>query len=461
MFSRPFALLLCFVFFVFNPYGLNAQNEGETEEEPGRWNFIPFGLPFASSDVGNGALANAIITGKTRDGTGDNTIIVATAATDTGLRVVIANGKFRRAGGWTFEAQAGQFLNPQEFYFSRSNFQDMQKIARIQDGREAVTDNLPESPTILRGRSVSLNRLYLDRYVRDGDPRIDSDEINPGREVLRQRQNRHFQYGLKRNLGQFAVQKTLGDSHWALGAGLRGTHVRTDSYRGDKEQGDFFPNSPTLLDLERPVGYDSTRRSVFANKARVELEYLSLPEERQGHPNRGLRSGVRYESSGRGTGSHYTFDRVLLYHHHYIELFPSYFQPGGREMVLAYRLIGTQTFGDIPFFEEKGLGGTLLRGYPANQFTDRVQVAASLEVRYTAIPARRPGGVAFGVVAFADTGRVAPTPRQIDSYGWHRAGGAGVNIIFGNRFAIELLGGASTYQRFFTLQIGHTFDFRG
>lgn len=441
------------------PAQLVAQTPETEENEDGR-RVIPFALPFASSDVGNGALANLIFSDKTADGSGENTLIFAGAATDIGLRVAIVNGRFKRDGGWVLAAQVGLFENPNAFYFGHGNFQDLQRIERVKEGREHTAATLPATADVWPGRDFSLNRNYLDDLARRQDRRIEPDEINSGREPLRQQQNHHYNYHLKRNIGKLSVQKSLGDTPFNLVLGFAGARVRTYSYRGDREEGDFFPEVATLLDLDRPVGYDSTERTVHANTARIGLEYDSLPAERHGHPNRGMRSGLHFEGAGTNTGSHYTYDRVVAYHHQYIELFPDFFGAGGRELVLAYRLFGIQTFGDIPFFQEKGLGGSLLRGYPANQFIDRVVVGGSLELRYTLLPAAKPGGTSLGLVVFADSGRVAARPEEIDSYGWHRAAGAGLNIIFGDKFVIELLGGRSQYQRFFVLRVGHTFAIR-
>ena len=131
--------------------------------------------------------------------------------------------------------------------------------------------------------------------------------------------------------------------------------------------------------------------------------------------------------------------------------------------MLGHRLFAQQTFEDLPFFEDKGLGGVRLRGYPTNQFVDRVQVAGSLELRWTFWPAADPtgpGGLSFGMLAFVDSGRVGPDWRSIDRNDWHHAAGLGFNVIVGNRVAIELVGGRSRFEQFISLSVGHSLNLR-
>lgn len=458
------ALILCFIASCFTPHSLSAQDPedpaAEEPEQPGDWQIIPFALPFGSSDIGSGALANVILTNKPADGSGENIMFLAGAATDTGLNILFANGILKRSGGWRYSYKLGLIENPRAAYFGPGNFQNLPEIDAVREGRAPTPANSPVSPNFIRGRDASLNRAFLDDYFRTGDTRIGPTELNPGEEILRQKQNRYYDYYVKRQVAGGAIQKQIGTTALSAKIGFNGARTRIHALGGDREKGEPFPNSPTLLELEQPIGYDASRSDVFSNAAVLGVEYNTLPPERDRHPNQGMRSGIRYEGAGKATGSHYTFGRALVYHHNYLDLFTGFFGTGGRELVFAYRAFATQTFEDIPFFEERGLGGSALRGYPGNQFVDRVQMAGSIELRFTAFPSERPDGISIGFLVFVDSGRVAPTWRQIDHDGWHNAAGGGVNVIIGNRFVVELAGGASRYERFITLSVGHTFALR-
>lgn len=430
----------------------------EPKRQPGEWQIIPFALPFGSSDVGNGVLGNVILSGETADGSGENTIFLSGASTDTGLNIFFAKGIFERSGGWIFSGELGLVADPKAAYFGRGNNQDLPEIKRVQTGREPIPGNLPASPTFIEGRDASFNQRAANDYLLNGNAAIGPDELNPGREVLRQQQNRYYSYSVKRQIASGTIQKWLGDSPFLATLGFTGARTRAYALGGDRESGEFFQNSTTLLELDQPVGFDENSPAVFSNTGLLGIEFNTLPEERDAHPNSGFRTGVRYEGAGKASGSHFTYGRATAYHHHYLDLFTNYFQKSGRELVLAHRAFAAQTYEDIPFFEEQGLGGVLLRGYPGNQFVDRVMLGGSLELRFTAFPASSPDGVSFGFLAFADSGRVAPTWHDIDHEGWHHAIGGGFDVIIGNQFAIELVMGQSRFQEFFILSVGHTLD---
>ncbi len=445
---------------------LRAQDSEETgdpatdEGDPPEWRIIPFTLPFGSSDVGNGALANLILSRNAANGHRD-TLFVSAAGTDTGLNVLFSKWILQRGANWRFSLEGGIFENPNAPYFERGNELNLPEIEDHLEGRKAVPGNRPANPDVIAGREASVNSRYVNDFLASGDTLVQADELNAGREVLRQKQNRYYGYGVRRQVAKGAIERRLGDTDVFALLGFNGARTRVDALSEAREAGEFFPNSTTLLELERPVGFDATSGPVFSNAAVIGLEYNSLPEERGPHPNAGMRSGVRYEGAGKGTGSHYTFGRVFAYHHHYLELLPDLLRPGGRELVFAHRLFASQTYEDIPFFEERGLGGRRLRGYPGNQFVDRVQAGGGVELRFTAFPASSPDGISVGFLVFGDSGRVGSEWREVDTSGWHYAAGGGVNVIIANRFAIELIGGASRFQRFFTLTIGHTFNLNG
>lgn len=415
-------------------------------------------LPFGSSDVGNGLLANLILTRKTP--TGQDLIFITGATTDTGLDVLFSKFIFKRTSGWQFDLDMGILKNPQDNYFSRGNFQNLPAIKRIQEGQQAIPTLSPTSPDVLRARSIALNENYFQKLQSRGDTQITSEDLNYGPDALRDRQNRHYRYGVNRQLMKARIKKRLGSSNLYPALGLNGVRVRIDPLGDNVDKGEVLPNASTLLELERPVGYNARERFRSTNALAPGLEYNSLPLDREGHPNQGMRSGVIYEGAGRGTGADYHFHRTTLYHHHYLELWPNRLGAEGRELVLAHRLFGSRSVGQIPFFEERGLGANLLRGYPGNQFVDRVLVGGSLELRYTAVPQFLTKNLSLGLLIFGDFGRVAANIKSLNHAGWHKAAGAGIDVIVDNRFAFELVYGSSRYENFVILQLGHTLNLR-
>ncbi len=215
--------------------------------------------------------------------------------------------------------------------------------------------------------------------------------------------------------------------------------------------------TPTLFDLERPVGYDATEKPRFVNGARARLTYETIPRSREVNPNTGFVIGVGTEASGRLMGSSYTFQRHTLFWYHYFELFEDYFKPRKKELVLALRALAMESHGAMPFFHERGLGGRTLRGYPSNQFVDRVLVTSSVELRYTFARVAMLGGTDFIGEVFFDQGRVAPTRREISNRDWHRAAGVGIGAVAGGNAMLEFSVGRSRFETYFELSFGHSF----
>lgn len=115
----------------------------------------------------------------------------------------------------------------------------------------------------------------------------------------------------------------------------------------------------------------------------------------------------------------------------------------------------------MPFFQEFGLGGRTLRGYPGRQFVDNVTVFGSAELRYTFAKSKEFfGGTEFMVLAFVDRGRVAPSKREFTTEDWHDAAGAGVGMLIRENALLEFAAGYSRYENYFELSFGHTFALR-
>lgn len=89
---------------------------------------------------------------------------------------------------------------------------------------------------------------------------------------------------------------------------------------------------------------------------------------------------------------------------------------------IAARLVGEAASGEIPFLEMPFLGGSeLLRGAYEGRYRDRSMVAAQSETRFRV--SRR-----FGLVAFLETGQVAPDWGAVSARAFHFSGGGGLRL---------------------------------
>ena len=118
--------------------------------------------------------------------------------------------------------------------------------------------------------------------------------------------------------------------------------------------------------------------------------------------------------------------------------------------VLASRLVGDATFGDVPVFDlatfgaispYTGLGGTLAgRGLYLNHFVGKVKILWGPELRYTPITrATQSGTMELSLAVFADSGRVwADWAPDGEGAGLHTGVGAGVRLLWSKRIMLRL-----------------------
>lgn len=363
-------------------------------------------------------------------------------------------------------------------YYGDGNFQDSQQIARIKRGEVPVGENIPATRTILRGDQLAERSDYIEGKFGDEfnlnenvlTGGLNPSSINPGTRILRERQNRYFNYDRIRPYAEISTQSFLGNTNFILFAGLRGQRYKIQSYFEDKEGGEAEANSKTLLDIEQPLGYDAVedadRRHV--NMIRVALAYDSRPRVREANPNEGIFTDLHYEASGDWTGSHYEFQRLTFTWRQYFDIAPSFFNSFGNELVFAYRVLGQETFGDVPFFEKgriytinesaEGLGGAGgLRGYPSNQFVDTVMTMANVEGRYTFSKVGWLGGIDWQLLYFYDVGRVAPGWQEWQPKALHKAWGPGVSLVWQRNTIVTVFFGRSEFQSFTAFKLSHMF----
>ena len=369
-------------------------------------------------------------------------------------------------------------------YYGFGNQQDIRRIQKVQEGRTAVGENIPAQPTIISGQDLrntaafgwidskwadelNLNKNFLSDPIGNVS---NLSAVNPGRRILRERQNRYYAYDRTRPYLMLSTENWIADTNFKWFLGFRGQRYKILSYYNRKEDGEAERNSKTLLDEEQPFGYDAVidgnRR--YVNGVRLALAYDSRPRAREPNPNGGIYTDLHVEGAGKATGSHYRFARATLTWRQYLELFPTFFNKRGEEFVFAYRLLGQETYGDVPFFEKgriytmneesEGLGGSGgLRGYPSNQFVDKVMTMGNMEMRYTISKTGLLGGIDWQIMAFMDVGRVAPSWKEWQPKGIHKAYGPGIGMVWKETTIVTIFQGKSAYESFTAFKLSHMF----
>lgn len=447
VFRRKLYRFFFYAFFLTALQGVPLLAE---EEEKAGLTFVPFPWLIASSDLGVGPVGLFVAT-RADEGYDPYRyqVIAGGGRTNLGYEAAFVNiDALRVSGSIRMKAGLGYERNLEARYFGYGNYHDIRRQQQIESGERPVGPNVPASSDLLQGSEASLNRDYF------SNP---STGFNPGQRFLRESQNRYYQYENKNIYGSLSLENWIADSKFKWSAGVYLNQYRIYPYGGEKENNNTVPNVPTLLEQEKPVGFDAVYNTRYANLLSGAIFYDSRPPEKEVHPDSGIYAGARLEHSEKAWGSDYRYGRVSGFYTQYIEVLPDFFASHSQDLIFAYRFSGAVTYGQIPFFEEKGLSYNVVRGYRKNQFLDRVTAAGGIEMWYTFLKTGLFDGTDFILVSFFDTGRVAPEMKALTGSGWHRAAGGGINLLVSKNTLIEFVYGVSTFESYFELSIGHTF----
>jgi outer membrane protein assembly factor BamA len=122
-------------------------------------------------------------------------------------------------------------------------------------------------------------------------------------------------------------------------------------------------------------------------------------------------------ASSQDLGSTNDYQQLKLDYSHYLQL------DQAARQVLAWGLGLETTFGDVPFSAYADMGGRNdIRGYVANEFTDKNMLYAQAEYRWAAWGP-------LGVAGFFSVGKVFPTWDQFANAVWLPAGGVGFRYL--------------------------------
>lgn len=355
-----------------------------------------------------------------------------------------------------------RYLNAQ--YYGIGNRHDIERQNDIIEGKIPVQSNIPETRDFYQvNDEITLNENFITNPSRP--------YLNPGRRVLRESQNKYYNYDRIRPFYEASTEDFLWNTNFKWFAGFRIQHYRIQSYEGDYENGNSVPNTKTLIDIEQPMGYETVHNPGWVNTVRAAVAYDSRPRMREKNPNEGVFTDLHVETAGHGTGSQFSFTRVTYTFRHYIDLFPGFFRSMGQEFVFAYRFMGQETFGNAPFYElgiitsmvpgewNEGLGGKKgLRGYANNQYVDRVMAMGNVEFRYTLARYKKTlGGVDVLLVGYYDVGRVAHEKKELSFEDMHSAAGGGLRLVWQRNTIINLSYGRSRYGSNLNFSFDHPF----
>jgi hemolysin activation/secretion protein len=105
-----------------------------------------------------------------------------------------------------------------------------------------------------------------------------------------------------------------------------------------------------------------------------------------------------------------------------------------------------------------GLGGNGgIRGYPANQFVDRMMTVFNTELRLTSFKVSALGGIDFVILGYYDVGRVAHSWEDWQAKDMHRAGGGGLRLVWQKNTIINISSGRSKYESNTNFSFNHMF----
>ncbi len=157
----------------------------------------------------------------------------------------------------------------------------------------------------------------------------------------------------------------------------------------------------------------------FGRTNSLSLTHVYDSRDNYFNPTRGQRLSLTGTWAGHGLGGNFSFYKFLAEGRAYKKV--------GSNQVLALRLIGGYSTGDIPYSELFSLGGANnLRGYEDDQFKGNKMYAATLEYRFPIV--KKVQGVVFGDVGNAWGVDQMRIPWYHDSNKVHWSAGVGLRV---------------------------------
>jgi hemolysin activation/secretion protein len=127
-------------------------------------------------------------------------------------------------------------------------------------------------------------------------------------------------------------------------------------------------------------------------------------------------------------------------------------------MTVATRVVGTATFGDVPYFEAAFIGGShSVRGLPRGRYTGNQSLLGNLDLRWRLSRVQFVMPWDFGLLGLADVGRVFVSGEHSDV--WHPSYGGGIWLALLDRSLAASLSVATGAGEGVFINLGGGFSF--
>lgn len=362
--------------------------------------------------------------------------------------------------GLRLRANVAYYRMLNEPFYGYGSEIDVSRQKAIENGQTQVSTNLQENRSIFLFEEFSINEAFFRGDMENG--------VGPGKRHLRESQNKYFTYDLIVPYSRFLLENSIDWTPFKWQLGTIAKLYRIQSYEGDYENNNTVANTPTLIDLSQPEGYDATQsaKPVIGFAAGFMIDTRN--PQREKNPDHGIFSDLHIEAFDRAFGSAYSFYRITLTHRQYFSMFRTFFSPLDQELVFAYRFMVQKNTGAVPFFEAgeittssetlSGLGGSAgLRGFSSYQFIGPVMSLASYEFRYTLLRTDWLGGMDYMVAIFQDSGKVSESLQQLGTSDLHHSPGASLRLIWKKDTVLNFTYGKSRYDEHFSMVFNHAF----
>ncbi len=287
-------------------------------------------------------------------------------------------------------------------------------------------------------------------------------------------------YEFKSSTATFSIDKTFGGAfRWIIAPEFSQNIIRTFDYPKDRitSNGDFFtpardpatgwgsnyPNGTSKLTKDYQAGLVNGYHGGNVNYLHVGIAYDTRDFEPD--PDSGMLVEFNYSNVSKKIGADFDFEKYFAQGKFFYMPFPKLFE----ELVIASRVGGQYTKGDVPFSEYRymwsidgainGLGGLqTLRGYRQERFIAPVIGFGNLEIRW------RFGTFKFwdqlvtlSLVPFYDFGRVWDGYHDVSTRGYKFSYGTGLRIVWNQATVILIDYGKSREDSQLFIDIGHIF----
>jgi hypothetical protein len=298
-------------------------------------------------------------------------------------------------------------------------------------------------PFSIRLMTQDLKDIGAAYYGVGNDTKMNQDSLAINRD--------YYRYQLEQQKTGLDIEARLGGSV-ALFAGARfkrGAPTRVNEARSDY----LVFRDPRLPGLEAGWTNFLVAGILFDTRDDQEL------------PTKGILAELSVQKAYKSLGTDYPYRRITFIYSHYIRLHPT---RRSFRYVLLVRTLFENLEGEIPFYEETEVGGsirgfevggnTTMRGYESRRFADKQKVLLTIEMRRV-FRERSISGQYLQTqgIAFVDLGRVGSRLSDLTPAGVHPSIGVGSRLVWNSQLSLRLDFALSPEGHRFLLTFGNLF----